>query len=115
MTDAPKNGRFKKLFLIVLLVVGVVLIVESGWRVVQEREYTAGMQRLEAQYAAVQRLELQVGVKLYENARQGGSAKDAYVRAGAVAELYRLAKDSDSARKWDEITRQEAGRAGVTR
>ena len=52
-------------------------------------------------------------VKQYEIAKRRGSAMDAYVHAGAVAEAYLQAKDEGNYQKWKAIAQQEGVRAGM--
>jgi len=73
---------------------------------------------LDAQVASdMQKIENQVAedsVKQYEIAKRNGSAMEAYTYAGMVAAAYLQAKDEENYKKWKEIEKQEAKRAGIS-
>jgi len=82
-------------------IVGIVVVIGFLWYFLGgglEKQATKDMHRIEQQVVAD-------AVKQYEIAKRSGSAMDAYIRAGLVAEA--------NYRKWKEIEKQEAARAGM--
>ena len=71
-----------------------------------EKQTEKSMQQIEKQVA-------NDAVEQYEIAKRSGSAMDAYVHAGLVAAAYLQAKDEANYKKWREIEKEEAVRAGV--
>jgi len=72
-----------------------------------ERQAAVEMRRIENQVAAD-------AVKEYQIAKRSGTAMDAYVQAGLVAAAYLQANDEPNFKKWKEIEKAEARRAGIT-
>jgi len=87
----------------ILVVIGLVWYFFGGGL---EKQAAKGMQQIEQQVAAD-------AVKQYEIAKRSGNAMDAYVQAGLVAAAYLQAKDETNYKKWKEIEKQEAARAGM--
>jgi hypothetical protein len=87
----------------IIIAIGVIWFYFGGGL---EKQAAKDMQKIENQVAAD-------AVKQYEIAKKNGSAMDAYVHAGLVAAAYLQAKDEENYKKWKEIEKQEAARAGM--
>lgn len=90
-------------------IVGILVVIVLIWYFFGgglEKQAIKDMQQIEQQVAAD-------AVKQYEIAKRSGSAMDAYVHASLVAAAYLQAKDEPNYKKWKEIEKREAARAGM--
>lgn len=91
-------------------IVGLVFLIGFGWYYFGgglHKQAAKDMQQIEQQVATD-------AVKQYIIVKKnGGSAIEAYTYAGMVVAAYAQAKDEVNYRKWKEIEKQEAARAGI--
>jgi len=102
------------------VILGAIAIIAGAWYYFGggfEYQVQENMKEIEKQASvALRRIEHQVAadaVKEYEIAKRSGTAMDAYVHAGLVAAAYLQANDAENYKKWKEIEKAEAIRAGM--
>jgi hypothetical protein len=94
-------------------IVSLVIVIGLGWYFFGgglERQTTHSVQQIDVQ---VTQQVTDDAVKEYDIAKRNGTAMEAYVHAGFVAEAYLQAKDEANYKKWVAIRKSEAARAGM--
>ncbi len=119
MCNRDKRGQGAWLFALsflpgILLFIGFVML---GVAAELDPETSSYMQQVERDTNAfIQSIEQETiadAINEYEITKRNGSAMDAYIRAGIVAELYLQANDEANYVKWKNVEKQEAFRADV--